>query len=145
MFPPHVVAEWRAVACQPAYMGRLPPVLYQPGCTGLTHAKSHYYIGVHWKLRHPPRFYWFSPNFGSPNLCTQASYQKMVKVNSGHFIRSISVLPLMTPLRGRRGDIPKRLKSCWNRSWVEGGGGGLLWHPLSGQLGLEGGDVSKHV
>ncbi len=47
------------------------------------------------KYRRPPKIYWFSPNYSSLYICSQASYQKVVKTQSDHHHCLISVLTLM--------------------------------------------------
>ncbi len=73
-----------------------------PHCTGLSvpacHAENLTNIGVN-KVRCPPRFHWFSPNYSSQYLCSQVSYQKLVKVKSNHHHCPISVFVLITSIQ----------------------------------------------
>ncbi len=62
------------------------------------------------KYRRPPRFHWFSPNFTSHYLCSQASYQKLVKAKSDHHHCPISVFYSWPPYRGCHKDPPLRLR-----------------------------------
>jgi len=70
-------------------------------CTGLfvlaRHAETSQ-IMASTKYRRPPRFHWFLPNYSSQYLCSQASYQKVVKAKSNHHRCPISVFVLMTSI-----------------------------------------------
>ncbi len=54
----------------------------------------------HAKYWRPPRFHWFSPNYSSQYLSSQASYKKLVKTKSNHHHCPISVYILITSNRG---------------------------------------------
>ena len=83
-----------------------------------------------------PRLHWFSPNFSSQYLCSQASYQKLVKAKSDHHHCPISVFLLLTSIRRASQRSSVWAKNC--PKWGRGGGGGggslpylllLSWQP----------------
>jgi hypothetical protein len=78
----------------PAFMGGLSlyctDLLYQP-----TMLKTSQILALT-KYRRPPKIHLFSPNYGSPNICSQASYPKVVKTKSDHHYCPIKVFILTT-------------------------------------------------
>ncbi len=101
-----------------------------PHCTGsfvpACHAETSQILAST-KCRRPPRFHWFSTNFSSQYLCTQASYQKLVKAKSDHHHCHISVFLIMTCIQR-----PSRRSSTWVPNCPNGEGvrGGLPAVPL---------------
>ncbi len=68
----------------------LPAYLYRPAMQKTSQ------ILASTKVRCPPRFHWFSPNYSSQYFCSQASCQKLVKAKSNHHHCPISVFLLTT-------------------------------------------------
>jgi hypothetical protein len=60
------------------------------------------------KYGYLPRFHWFSPNFSSQYLCSQESYQRLVKSKSNHHHCPVQYqfFYSWTPNRGRHEDPP---------------------------------------
>jgi hypothetical protein len=69
------------------------------------------------KYRRLPKFHLFWPNFSSQYLCSQASYQKLVKAKSNHHHCSISVFLLMTSIQR-----PSQRSTAWPLSCPNGEG-----------------------
>jgi len=111
-----------------------------PHCTGsfvpAPHAEMSQILAFT-KYRRPPRFHWFSPNFSCQYLCSQASYQKLVKANSNHHHCPISVfLPLTSIQR------PLQRSSVWAQNCPNGGGGRRASILIRSRWG---GAASKHA
>jgi hypothetical protein len=77
------------------------------------------------KYRCPPRFHWFSPKISSQHLCSQASYQKLVKAKSNHHHCPISLFLLMTSIQRLSQRSAAWPLSCpkWGRGTRLGGRG----------------------
>ena len=71
---PRAVTKCDVAAGRPAFMGGLS--LYRPAMQKTSQ------ILASTKYRRLPRFHWFSPNYSSQYLCSQASHQKLVKAKS---------------------------------------------------------------
>jgi len=91
LIPPHAVAKSAVAIGRPAFMGRLSPPLYRL-IVPAHHAENLTNIHVD-KILAPAKI---SPNYSSLNICSQVSYQKLVKTKSDHHYCPISVLILMT-------------------------------------------------
>jgi hypothetical protein len=112
-----------------------------PHCTGLLYRPAMLktsQILAPTKYRRSPKIHWFSPNYSSLYICSQASYQKLVKTKSDHHHCPISVHILITSKTEAITEI-QRL-GLWLFQWegthVEGGGrrgGGDALMFLSGQ------------
>jgi hypothetical protein len=110
---------------QPA--GQLIWAPFLPYCPVLVvlalHAKRHKILAST-KCWLPPRFHWFSPNFSSQYLCSQASYQKMVKAKSYHHHCPILVFLLLISIWRPSRRSSATSENCSNWRWGEGGEGG---------------------
>ncbi len=102
-----------------------------PHCTGSfvpAHHAETSQILVLTKYRRPPRFHWFSPNFSSQYLCSQVSYQKLVKAKNNHhhcpksvFLHMISTQRLSQRSAAWPLSCPKWGMGAWGGR--KGGGG----------------------
>jgi hypothetical protein len=79
LIPPRAVAKCAVAAGRPAFMGGLSPALYRLIVPAPQMKKTSQILALT-KYRRPPRFHCFSPNYSSLYLCSQASYQKLVKI-----------------------------------------------------------------
>ncbi len=126
LIPPRAVAKNAVAAGSPALMGGLSPALYRlivPARHGETSQ-----ILVLTKCQHPPRFHWFLPNFSSQYLCSQASYQKLVKAKSDHHHCQKLVFLFMTSTQR-----PTQRSSAWVPTLLQG----LMWFSTT-QTGCRG-------
>jgi hypothetical protein len=82
LISPHAVTKCAVAAGRPASLGGLSPALYRR--VPARHAENVTNMAPT-KYRRPPIFHKFLPNYSSHYLCSQVSYQKLVKTKSNHF------------------------------------------------------------
>ncbi len=95
LIPPRVVDKCAIAAGRTAFMGGLSPALYRL-IVPARHTVNVTNIGVD-KISAPAKIL---PNYSSLNLCSQASYQKLVKTKSDHHHCPISVHIIILTLNG---------------------------------------------
>jgi hypothetical protein len=119
-------------------MGGLSPALYRLICTG---PPCRNITNIDARL---PRLHLFSPNFSSQYLCSQASYQKLVKAKSDDHHHPISVFLLLTSIRRASQRSSVWAKKCpkWGRGEGEGG---APCHTSFSYLDNHGRRQGKHV
>ncbi len=98
-------------------------------CTGLLYRPTMLktsQILARTKYRCPPKITWFSPSYSSLCICSQASYQKVVKTKSDHNHWSQSLSNISSPtldleIRGCPRDPPLRSLAAEMRCGWQGG------------------------
>ena len=126
-------------------MGRLPPALSGPGCTGPPCQK----VTKYWRQQknsRPPKFHRFSPTFSSQYLCSEVSW-KMVKAKDAHYNCPISGFLHLTFIWRPSRRWYAGFGNCSNWRWWRGGG--LSAVPpapdLTGRTRGEGGNATMHA
>ncbi len=114
---------WRCLWL-PCFYGGLSPVPYRL-VVPARHTENVTNFGAD-KINAPAKIHWFSPNYSSQYLCSQASYQKMVKTKSNHHHCPIPV-HIFTTWKLEAG-IEIHPWGLWLLKWgvVAGGERGLL-------------------
>ncbi len=93
------------------------------------------------KVSPPPKIHWFLPNCSSPYICSQASFQRVVKTKSDHHQCPISVFILTTSKSEAVLELHLQIRGCPRAP--------SLW-PLTVEMGCgwqggEGGDPSLYL
>ncbi len=110
---------WRCL-WPPAFMGGLPPALYRHIVSAHMQKMSQSLAPT--KYRRLLKIHWFSPNYRSLYIRSQASYQKVVKTKSDHHYCPISVHILTTSKSEAVIEIHRW--GLWLLKWGVGGRGG---------------------